>query len=651
MCADLSLTDQGSMDNPDVPPRPGRLAAVVRAWLPSGRTLPEASWQTRHRAVVVLLLGHAFVLGLAALLVQRTLTDALVSAGVPALGAYAASRRTLPRQMRSAIGAVSLMLTSAVVVHLMSGSIEAHFHFFAMIPIVALYEDWIPFGLAVGVVLIHHGVMGTLDPRAVYDHDNAWRHPWLWAFIHAAFFASACVGSVINWRLHEKARDVETDLAAQMRHQAHHDELTGLPNRTSLLDYALSLMAGAGGEARKVSVLLIDLDRFKEVNDVLGHDSGDRLLAHVGPMMATAMRSGDLLARLGGDEFAAVLADADEAAAIAVARRLSTLLDHSIDVDGIELTVEASIGIATGDVSSGDDVAALLRQADIAMYAAKRSRTGYATYSAEHETTSREQLTLLAELRRAIDNREIVLHYQPKITVENQELAGVEALARWQHPVRGLLSPAEFIPAAESTGLIVPLTLHILDEALSQLAHWWGNGREFPVAVNLSPRSLTEPDFTSSILTILNRHHLPARALELEITEDTLAHDPERAVATLFALHEAGIRISIDDFGTGYSSMRRLRSLPVSELKVDRSFVMGMLSNPGDDVLVRSVVDLGHNLGLTVVAEGVEDAATMQALAHAGCDTVQGYYLARPMPVDLMTDWLALEPTESRASA
>jgi diguanylate cyclase (GGDEF)-like protein len=639
------------MDIAGMPSRRGRHAAVVRSWLPTGRTLPYASWQTRHRAVVILLLAHAVVLGFAAALTGRPAFDVLSDAAVPALGAFAASRPALPRAVRSCIGAVSLMLTSSVVVHLMSGSIEAHFHFFAMIPVVALYEDWLPFILAVGVVLVHHGVMGTLNPQAVYDHTNAWQHPWKWAFIHAGFFAAACVGSVVNWRLHEKARDVEISLAARMRHQAHHDELTGLPNRTSLLDYALSLLTGEAAEPRTVSVLLIDLDRFKEVNDVLGHASGDQLLARVGPMMATAMRSGDLLARLGGDEFAAVLADADEVAATSVANRLRSLLDDSIEVDGIALTVEASIGIASGEVRTDDDVAALLRCADIAMYAAKRSRSGVATYSPEHDTMSREQLTLLAELRRAIDGGEIVLHYQPKVALDTQELAGLEALARWQHPVRGLLSPVEFIPAAESTGLIVPLTLHVIDQALAQLATWWADGAEFPVAVNLSPRSLTEPDLTSTILAILGRHGLPPRALELEITEDTLAHDPERAVATLFALHNAGIRISIDDFGTGYSSMSRLRSLPVSELKVDRAFVGGMLSNPGDEVLVRSCVDLGHNLGLTVVAEGVEDEATMQALAQAGCDTVQGYYLARPMSADAMTQWLAPAAVEGRVSA
>ena len=615
----------------------------VRSWIPTGRTLPAASWEIRHRAVVILLLAHAVVLGGLAIATHQPLTDTVADVLVPAVGAFASSRSALSRATRSCIGAVSLMLTSGVVVHLMNGSIEGHFHFFAMIPIVALYEDWIPFGLAVGVVLVHHGVMGTLEPRAVYDHANAWVHPWRWAFVHAGFFAAACVGSIVNWRLHERAREAEQSLAHQMRHQAHHDELTGLPNRTSLLQYALSLMTSGVDEPRRVSVLIIDLDRFKEVNDVLGHASGDQLLARLGPVMATAMRSSDLLARLGGDEFAAVLPDADVTEARSVARRLTALLHETFEVDGIDLTVEASIGIATSVVRTGEDISTLMRHADIAMYAAKRSRSGYAVYSENQNTASLERLTLLAELRQGIDEGQIVVHYQPKVAIGSGQLVGVEALARWMHPERGLLAPAAFIDAAESTGLIVPLTLNVVEQALAQVARWWAAGATFPVAVNLSPRSLAETDLTAQILNLLETHGLPPQALELEITENTLAYDPERAIATLYDLHDAGIRISIDDFGTGYSSMSRLRSLPVSELKVDRTFVMGMLTDHGDEVLVRSVVDLAHNLGLTVVAEGVENEATLTALRSAGCDSAQGYHLARPMPADAMSEWLADE--------
>jgi diguanylate cyclase (GGDEF)-like protein len=609
-------------------------------WLPQGRTLPEASWQVRHRAVTWLLVAHAFVFAIYGLASDESTAGTLSTVAVPALGAYAASRRSLPRGLRSAIGATSSMLTSAVVVHLMSGSIEAHFHFFAMIPIIALYEDWVPFGLAVLVVLLHHGLMGTVAPKTVYDHSDAWRHPWRFAFIHAAFFASACLGAIINWRTHEKARDAEQTLAQQMRHQAHHDALTGLPNRASLLIEGERLLARAEQRGLPIAVLLIDLDRFKEINDVLGHASGDVLLSRVGPLMATAVREHDVLARLGGDEFAAVLYNADQETAVHVAKRLIELLAQTIEIDDMSLQVDGSVGIAVSSPGAGDTIDGLLRQADIAMYAAKNQRLGHTVFHIDQDHSTRERLNLIGELRQAVTGGQIELHYQPKFGLPSLELVGVEALARWCHPERGLISPAEFIPAAESSGIIVPLTLNVLDQALTQLAEWRAGGHDFTMAVNLSPRCLAEPNLTAEITARLKRLGIPAHRLELEITENTLASDPDRALATLTALHDAGISISIDDFGTGYSSMSYLKRLPVSELKVDRSFVSGMLGDADDEVLVRSVVELGHNLGLTVVAEGVEDEETLDALTLAGCDVVQGYHTGRPMPVDALSSWL-----------
>jgi diguanylate cyclase len=609
-------------------------------WLPQGRTLPDASWQVRHRAVTWLLVGHAVVFAVYGLVSRQPLAATLSTVAVPALGAYAASRRTLPRSVRGGIGATASMLTSAVVVHLMNGSIEAHFHFFAMIPIIALYEDWIPFGLAVLVVLLHHGLMGTVAPKTVYDHSDAWQHPWRFAFIHAAFFASACLGAIINWRIHEKARDAEQTLAQQMRHQAHHDALTGLPNRTALLIEGERLLTRAEEHAFPVAVLLIDLDRFKEINDVLGHASGDVLLSHVGPLMATAVRDHDVLARLGGDEFAAVLYNADQETAIHVAKRLIELLAQTVEIDDIALQVDGSVGIAVSTPGAADDIDGLLRQADIAMYAAKNQRLGHTVFHVDQDHSTRERLNLLGELRQAAVGPQIELHYQPKFALPTLDLVGVEALARWRHPERGLLSPAEFIPAAESSGIIVPLTLNVLDQALSQLAAWRADGHDFTMAVNLSPRCLAEPNLTADVTDRLRRFGIPADRLELEITENTLASDPERALATLTALHDAGVGISIDDFGTGYSSMSYLKRLPVSELKVDRSFVSGMLGDADDEVLVRSVVELGHNLGLTVVAEGVEDEATLDALTLAGCDVVQGFHTGRPMPVEALSQWL-----------
>jgi diguanylate cyclase (GGDEF)-like protein len=617
----------------------GWLRNALAIWLPHGQTLPETQWRVRHRAVTWLLLGHAAVIAVWSLLAGLPLADVVTDVGVPALGAFAASRGSLSRSVRSAIAAVSVMLTSAVVVHLMHGSTEGHFHFFAMIPVVALYEDWVPFGLAVGVVLVHHGLVGTVDPKAVYDHSSAWQHPWRWAFVHAFFFAAACVGAVINWKLHEQARSAEQSLTARVRHQAHHDPLTGLPNRTELKAHAARLAA-----ARRdgpVAVLLVDLDRFKDVNDVLGHASGDVLLSRVGPLMSSIIRDNDLLCRLGGDEFAAVLDGADEATAISVAKRLLEIISVTMDIDGVLLNVEASVGIALTPSLDEADIDTLLQHADIAMYTAKRARCGFAVYEAEQDTSTRERLNLLGEMRQALVRDEFVLHYQPKIALTDNRLLGLEALARWEHPVRGLLGPNEFIPVAENTGLIVPFTLHVLRLAVAQIAQWQFEDAPLAVAVNLSPRCLADADLTGQVLAILAAYDVPPHLLELEITENTLAHDPDRALATLTALHDAGISISIDDFGTGYSSMSYLKRLPVSELKVDRSFVMGMLTNADDGVLVRSVVDLGHNLGLTVVAEGVEDQATMDALAAVGCDIVQGFHLGRPMPPRAFEAWRA----------
>ena len=615
-------------------------AAAARAWLPHGQTLPEQAWRARHRAVVALLLIHAIVFAAYGLMAGTGAVHLLLDASVPALGALAASRSRLSRPVRSAIGAIAIMLTSGVVVHLMDGAIEGHFHFFVMIPVVALYEDWVPFGLGVGVVLVHHGAVGTMHPGGVYNHPDAVEHPWRWAMVHAAFFAAGCIGAVLNWKLHETARTAEQSLLRRVRHQAQHDSLTGLPNRAQLLDFAAALGSDDRYRNSPVAVLLIDLDRFKEVNDVLGHASGDVLLNQIGPVMAEAVRDGDLFCRLGGDEFAAVLRDADEQTALSVATRLLELIRVPIEVDGVVLDVEASVGIAVTASLKDADVDALLRQADIAMYTAKRARCGFMLYQPEQDTSTLERLSLLAEMRQALQNDdEFVLHYQPKVALPDQRLIGVEALARWQHPTRGLLSPAEFIPVAESTGLIVPFTLHVIRLALSQCRHWQSADESFSIAVNLSPRCLGESDLTPRILALLAEQDVPPQMLELEITENTLAHDPDRALATLTALHAAGIRISIDDFGTGYSSMSYLKRLPVSELKVDRSFVSGMLTADDDGVLVRSVIDLGHNLGLTVVAEGVEDAATLDALHAAGCDVAQGFHTGRPMTIEALNGW------------
>jgi diguanylate cyclase (GGDEF)-like protein len=419
------------------------------------------------------------------------------------------------------------------------------------------------------------------------------------------------------------------------------DELTGLPNRrllTDRLEQALTLSRRRGTSC---AVLLIDLDRFKEVNDTLGHHHGDELLRSVAGRLRAVCRSSDTVSRLGGDEFAILLPDVENLdAAVALARRCLGALHEPLLVEGVTLDVEASIGIALAP-KHGQDGNALLRSADVAMYEAKENNCGVMTYDPDLDVNTPTRLALLGDLRRALQTDQLVLHYQPKVTISTGAVHGVEALVRWQHPDRGLVPPADFIPAAEGTGLILPLTIRTLELAVAQARTWLDAGTAVQVAVNLSPRCLLEPDFPQVVLDLLARHGLPAGLLRLEITEGTIMADPARALAALTSLKASGISLSIDDFGTGYSSMSYLKRLPVDELKIDRSFVSEMLTNSSDDVLVRSSIDLGHNLGLSVVAEGVEDQETADALTRLGCDVVQGYHLARPMTVAAVTDWFA----------
>jgi diguanylate cyclase (GGDEF)-like protein len=420
-----------------------------------------------------------------------------------------------------------------------------------------------------------------------------------------------------------------------LRTAALHDPLTGLPNRALLGDRLAQALRAAERSGDHVAVMIIDLDRFKEVNDTLGHHVGDLLLRQVADQLAATIRGADSIARLGGDEFAVLLpATATPADASAVADRVLAALHDSFTVDGLTLDVEASIGIAVCP-EHGRDAVQLLRRADVAMYVAKELKTGVAVYDAAHDVHAPARLALLGDLRRALDtDNQITLHYQPKMDLALGRLHGVEALIRWHHPERGLVMPGEFIPLAENTALIQRLTQHTLQLAISQARAWLDAGTPTPVAVNLSTRALLDDTFPHDVLDLLNKHALPAALLHLEITESSIMADPDKALHTLNTLHQAGIRLSIDDFGTGYSSMAYLKQLPVDEIKIDRSFVTHMTTDPDDATLVRSAIDLGHNLGLAVVAEGVENQTTLDHLRELGCDLAQGYHLGRPAPAD-----------------
>jgi diguanylate cyclase (GGDEF)-like protein len=428
--------------------------------------------------------------------------------------------------------------------------------------------------------------------------------------------------------------------AESSRHQALHDPLTGLPNRTLFTDRLDQALLSAQRTRSGTGVMLLDLDRFKEVNDTLGHQYGDDLLRQVANRISEALRGSDTVARLSGDEFAILMPHADEAAATALATRILASVHRSFLLNDVTVDVEASIGAAVAPTHA-DRSAALLRCADIAMYAAKDTKTGVVAYRPEMHTQDSTRLLLLGDLRRALEtDDQLVVYYQPKVSLHLGELCGVEALIRWQHPVRGMVQPLDFIPIAETTGLINRLTLYVLRLSVAQARVWLDSGFPIPVAVNLSPRCLLDADLVGNVTDLLREHGLPAHLLRLEVTESAVMANPTLAMATLTELHDLGIRLSIDDYGTGYSSMAYLKRLPVDELKVDRTFVLNMDTDHNDAALVRGAIDLGHNLGLTVVAEGVEGSEHVAALQGLGCDIAQGYHYARPMPADVLTAWM-----------
>ena len=415
-------------------------------------------------------------------------------------------------------------------------------------------------------------------------------------------------------------------------HQALHDALTGLPNRRLFRQRIAEALEDLGG--LKAAVLILDLDRFKEVNDTLGHEAGDKLLQELGARLRQVIRASDTVARL-------------ESVVLTI-KRIRHAIEEPVMVEGLPLGVEASIGVAFCP-DDAQDVETLLRRADVAMYRAKDESSTYAFHDERIDRRDPARLTLVGELRRAIRNRELVLHYQPKAALRSGQVASVEALVRWLHPERGLIPPDEFVPLAERTGLMKPLTSYVIDEALRQCAEWRDRGLNLAVAVNLSTRNLLDVSFPEEVAELLRARGVEPSLLEFEITESTVLIDPARSKLVLDRLSAMGLRLSIDDFGTGYSSLAYLKRLPLNELKIDRSFVMHMLENDDDAVIVRSTIDLGRNLGLEVVAEGVEDASTWDALASLGCDVAQGYFLSRPVPAEELGKWLAGRPRASLA--
>lgn len=435
----------------------------------------------------------------------------------------------------------------------------------------------------------------------------------------------------------------------QLEHQAMHDALTGLPNRVLLNDRLDRALHASKRSGEPIALLLLDLDNFKEINDTLGHHIGDMLLVELGRRLVKPLRDADTVARLGGDEFAILLPLAgDEATAIDVANRIrkSVLRPYTV-LEGLDLEVGVSIGIALSPDHASES-SKLLQCADIAMYNAKDGSQKIVLYDEESDTSNIRHLTLTGELRQAIEGDVLRVAYQPILNLQTGEVHAVEALARWTHPRLGEIHPAEFISQAERTGMIQPLTARVLDATLRQMREWQGNGLDFGVSLNISPRILHDSHFPLALHGVVEEYGLVTSSLTLEITETAIFVDPDNAMKVLSQLRSLGFRIAIDDFGTGYSSLSFLQKMPLDELKIDQSFVREMHDNAADEVIVKSTIELAHNLGLVVVAEGIENPEHVSFLKAANCDFVQGFLFSRPKPGHDIAEWMAGEYSQTK---
>jgi diguanylate cyclase len=590
----------------------------MRDALPQGRLLPDGLWHRRQRGLVLLLWLH--VPALLAFGYARGFRDLhLLVDLLPITLLAAAGSVRLPRRARAAAISLGLVTCSAVLVHLWDGRIEGHFHFFVVVSLMVLFQDWVPFLIGFGYVVAHHGLLGTLLPRAVFDHPGGIDRPWLWAGIHGGFVLAAAAANLVSWRANE---------------QLVRDPLTRLPARVVLLDRLRSALEPPRGEAGLVAAIFFDLDRFKVVNDSLGHTAGDELLLRVAERLRASVRDTDTAFRFGGDEFIVLCEDVpDAAAAVAIAERIAAILRNPYTLGGRTLVATVSVGIAVsrpGECSAEE----LLRDADAAMYRAKElGKDRCELFDAALRARAVERLEVEAGLRRALEHGELEVHYQPEVSLASGRVEAVEALVRWRHPERGLVPPVEFIGVAEDTGLIVPLGAWVMRTACRQGAAWREHhDGQLTMRVNLSARQLADSGLVDTIAAVLADTGTQPHDLCLEITESGLIADVEANTAALERIRMLGVQIALDDFGTGYSSLNYLRRFAVDLLKIDRSFVRDLGESDADDAIVAAIVAMAHALGLRVTAEGVETHAQLEHVRALGCQAVQGFLFARPGP-------------------
>ena len=505
------------------------------------------------------------------------------------------------------------------------------------------------FAVAVATLANSYLSTGSLILNGIYAVQKNLPVLWLLDALPFIFlFWGQYVGSVLAYEANTLIKDQTDELKNQtaslekrVMYEATHDSLTDLPNRILLHDRLDQAINTAIRHKYKVGLILLDLDRFKEVNDTLGHFAGDRLLKQVSLRLTGIVRKSDTLARMGGDEFAILLTHVRSTRDLELfINRITKVMVLPFKLSGISLDLQASLGVALCP-EHGKDVDTLIQRAEVAMYAAKQKRNGYAIYSRDLDRFSPRRLTLMGELRQALQRDELILYYQPQINLLTKTVHQAEALVRWQHPVHGLLSPNEFIQLAERTGLIKELTNWVLNQSINQIFKWQEKNFPMTLSVNISPSCLLNTELPEIIIGSLGSHNLGESMLTIEITETSIIQDPDLAYEILNRLKNLGADISIDDFGTGYSSMAHLKKLPVSEMKIDKSFVMDMLKNSDDETIVKSIIDLGHNLGLTVVAEGVESIHVAKRLQQLGCDILQGYHFSKPLPPEEFEAWHA----------
>jgi len=456
--------------------------------------------------------------------------------------------------------------------------------------------------------------------------------------ISMLLFAGSIFVLLVTTMSHRSISEVK-QLALEERKRARHDQLTNLPNRTLLYERIKQAIKSSDQSAKPATILLMDLDRFKEINDTLGHHYGDALLKLVAPRLLNAVRKTDTVCRLGGDEFAVVLPGAGIAQASNISLTIATEMEQSFLINGHRLNVGISIGISLYP-DHGNNTETLMKCADIAMYIAKRANISYEIYDQKKDKHTINRLALTGEILSAIHNNHFTLHYQPIINIKNHQVCGVEALIRWQHHEHGLIYPNDFIELAEQSGLIKPLTQWVLENAIQQIAQWQAEGLDFSVSVNLSAKNLQDANLSEQVYQILKKWKVTPNKLTLEITESSMMQNPKHAFEVILKLRALGIHLSIDDFGTGFSSLSYLKQIPTGELKIDKSFVMDMLHDENDAIIVRSTIDLAHNMGRTVLAEGVESKDILDLLEILGCDLAQGFYICKPLPANEVYHWL-----------